>query len=137
MEDEVHPVIRAHHNRSLGEKAADSITTLAGSWTFIFSFVMFLVIWMIINIIGFVSKWDPYPFILLNLVLSCIAALQAPVILMSQNRETQRDRIRAEYDFKVNKLAEREVRELKDEISYLKKEIGYLRQLLEVKVKRK
>lgn len=130
MEDDVHPVLKAHHNRTLGEKAADKITYFAGSWIFILSFISFLIIWMIVNIVGYVSKWDPYPFILLNLVLSCVAALQAPVILMSQNREAQRDRIRAEYDYKVNKLAEREVRELKDEISYL-------RSLLEKKTKRK
>lgn len=117
----IHPVMKAR--RTLGQRAADSITLFAGSWGFIFIFLMILALWIAVNLIGMISKWDPYPFILLNLVLSCIAAIQAPIILMSQNREAQRDRIRAKYDYQVNKLAEKEIRELSDEIKNLKKEI--------------
>lgn len=112
-----HP--RFHMPRTFGQKAADKLTGFAGSWTFIISFMVFLVIWMIINSYALVryeagNPWDPYPFILLNLVLSCLAAIQAPIILMSQNREAQKDRLRAEYDFQVNKKAEREIREIKN-----------------------
>ena len=117
VEETTHPVLS--HKRSFGQKASDDIATFAGSWTFIILFVVFLLAWMAINIIAAIRHWDPYPFILLNLLLSTIAALQAPVILMSQNREAQRDRIRAEYDFRINKLAEREIRELREELRYL------------------
>src|SRR5210317_292080 len=95
---------------SLGQKAADALTKWAGSWTFIISFAVFLFLWMIVNVswMVFGSVWDPYPFILLNLVLSCLAAIQAPIILMSQNREAQKDRLRSEYDYKINRKAARE-----------------------------
>ena len=104
--------------RTSGQKAADKLTTFAGSWTFIISFCVFLVIWIIINGYFLVqyetgNPWDPYPFILLNLALSCLAAIQAPIILMSQNRQAQKDRVKAEYDYTINKKAEREIREIK------------------------
>ena len=106
-------------SRTLGQRAADGLTKAAGSWTFIISFLVFIGIWMYLNVniliqykIG--QPWDPYPFILLNLVLSCLAAIQAPIILMSQNRQTQRDRIKAENDFRINKKAEKEIQEIKD-----------------------
>ncbi len=102
--------------RSLGERAADNLATWAGSWTFIVSFLIFLSIWMIINIYAWAGEWDPYPFILLNLVLSCIAALQAPVILMSQNRQAQKDRVKIEYDYKVNRKAERMIEEILERV---------------------
>lgn len=97
---------------TFGQKAADSITQWAGSWTFIISFLILLGVWMVINVYGWIGSWDPYPFILLNLVLSCIAALQAPVILMSQNRQAQKDRLKSEYDYRVNRKAEREISEV-------------------------
>lgn len=87
---------------TLGQKAADKIARFAGSWVFIFSFVGILAIWMIINIFMLTKPFDPYPFILLNLVLSCVAAIQAPLIMMSQNRQEEKDRLRAENDYKVN-----------------------------------
>lgn len=93
---------------TIGQKAADKLTKYAGSWAFIISFVFFLVLWMIVNIYAWIGSWDPYPFILLNLVLSCLAAIQAPIILMSQNRSAEKDRQRAEYDYAVNRKAERE-----------------------------
>jgi len=98
--------------QTFGQRAADIITKWAGSWIFIISFLVFLGIWMAVNVYAWVGEWDPYPFILLNLVLSCIAALQAPVILMSQNRQAQKDRIKAEYDYRVNRKAERGIEEI-------------------------
>ena len=78
-----------------------------------FTIFIFLALWMATNVLMWVKEWDPYPFILLNLVLSCIAAIQAPIILMSQNRAAQRDRLKAEFDYRVNKKAEEEIREIK------------------------
>ena len=98
--------------RSFGQKAADGIAKWAGSWTFIISFLVLLGAWMAVNVYGWINTWDPYPFILLNLVLSCIAALQAPVILMSQNRQSQKDRMKAEYDYKVNRKSEKGIQEI-------------------------
>lgn len=108
-----HPIYLS--KRTFGEKAADKLTKWAGSWTFIILFSFFLFLWIMTNAvwISFGKSWDPYPFILLNLILSTIAALQAPVILMSQNRQAQKDRIKAEYDYQVNRKAEREIREIK------------------------
>lgn len=87
---------------TLGQRAADAIAKFAGSWAFIFSFTGVLVLWMVVNIIMASNAFDPYPFILLNLVLSCVAAIQAPLIMMSQNRQEEKDRRRAENDYKVN-----------------------------------
>ena len=87
---------------SLGQRAADSIAKFAGSWAFIFSFTGVLLAWMILNVLLAAKAFDPYPFILLNLVLSCVAAIQAPLIMMSQNRQEEKDRRRAENDYKVN-----------------------------------
>lgn len=89
-------------NYTFGQRAADKIAKFAGSWAFIFSFSALLILWMVGNVILAKRAFDPYPFILLNLVLSCIAALQAPLIMMSQNRQEEKDRRRAENDYKVN-----------------------------------
>ncbi|MEA3329193.1 MAG: DUF1003 domain-containing protein [Nanoarchaeota archaeon] len=103
---------------TIGQKSADVLTKWAGSWIFIFLFFVFLGVWMGTNGL-FILKYlqgdivDVYPFILLNLVLSCLAAIQAPVILMSQNRSAERDRIHSEYDYSVNRKAEREIREIR------------------------
>jgi len=102
-----------------GERAADTLTKYAGSWGFILSFLAFLALWMVVNVYAWINTWDPYPFILLNLVLSCVAALQAPIILMSQNRAAQKDRQRFEYDYAVNRRAEREIMEIKTIVSRL------------------
>ena len=99
--------------KTFGQKSADNVANWAGSWTFIISFLVFLGIWMAANVYAWVNTWDLYPFILLNLVLSCLAAVQAPVILMSQNRAAQRDRLRAEYDYAVNRKAEKMIEEIK------------------------
>ncbi len=108
---------------STGQKAADWITRWAGSWTFIISFGIFLLLWMTVNVswLIFGRIWDPYPFILLNLVLSCIAAIQAPIILMSQNRQMERDRSRAEYDYAVNRKSEREISQIQRQLNRIEK----------------
>ena len=112
--------------RTFGQKAADVITTWMGSWIFIIFFILVLTCWISINAYflityGARNPWDPYPFILLNLVLSCLAAFQAPIILMSQNRQSQKDRIRAEYDYQVNRKAEREIEEIQNQLRRIEK----------------
>lgn len=87
---------------TFGQRASDKLAEFAGSWFFIISFTLFLLIWVLINVYFLKNPFDPYPFIMLNLVLSCIAAVQAPLIMMSQKRQEQKDRERAENDFKVN-----------------------------------
>jgi uncharacterized membrane protein len=105
--------------RSFGESAADAVAAFGGSWTFILSFCFVLVCWMLLNVTGAVfAVFDPFPFILLNLLLSCIAALQAPIIMMSQRRQEAKDRLRAENDYKVNLKAELEIRHLHDKIDH-------------------
>ncbi|MEZ5173693.1 MAG: DUF1003 domain-containing protein [Bacteroidia bacterium] len=106
--------------QSLGDRIADKIASFGGSWTFIISFFTMLIIWMIINTIVLVSKpFDPYPFILLNLILSCLAAIQAPIIMMSQNRQEQKDRNRAEHDYKINLKAELEIKLLGEKMDHM------------------
>lgn len=102
---------------TLGQRAADAIAKFAGSWAFIFSFVAVLVLWMVINVILAAKAFDPYPFILLNLVLSCVAAIQAPLIMMSQNRQEEIDRRRAENDYKVNLKTEIMIEDLYDKVN--------------------
>jgi len=111
--------------KTFSQKAADEVTKWTGSWTFIIVFLIFLTIWIIINSawIIFGKTWDPYPFILLNLALSCISALQAPVILMSQNRENQMDRARAQYDYAVNRKAEKEIQEIKKQLNRIERKL--------------
>ena len=119
-----HPILKMP--RTFGQRTADWLTKWAGSWTFIILFFAFLGVWMATNgyfILRFIKQGvtDPYPFILLNLALSCLAAIQAPIILMSQNREVERDRQRARYDYAVNRKAEKEIRELKELILKMRK----------------
>ena len=102
---------------TLGQRAADTIAKFAGSWAFIFSFTGVLVLWMVFNVILATKAFDPYPFILLNLVLSCVAAIQAPLIMMSQNRREEKDRRRAENDYKVNLKTEIMIEDLYDKVS--------------------
>ncbi|MGN7292020.1 DUF1003 domain-containing protein [Rhizobium sp. SAFR-030] len=106
--------------RSIGDRVADLVAKFGGSWTFIISFCAFLAVWMMINIVlGATGAFDAYPFILLNLVLSTVAALQAPVIMMSQRRQEQKDRLRALNDYKVNLKAELEIRHLHEKVDHL------------------
>lgn len=105
---------------SFGQKVADKVAMFGGSWTFILSFCSFLLIWILVNIFWFNNQgFDPYPYILLNLILSCIAALQAPVIMMSQNRQEEKDRIRAKNDYMINLKSELEIRMLHEKIDHL------------------
>ena len=115
---------------TLGQRAADAIAKFAGSWAFIFSFTGVLVLWMIINIVMATKAFDPYPFILLNLVLSCVAAIQAPLIMMSQNRQEDKDRRRAENDYKVNLKTEIMIEALYDKVNaVLAKQSAFEKQL--------
>lgn len=102
---------------TLGQRAADTIAKFAGSWAFIFSFAGVLILWMVVNAILATKAFDPYPFILLNLVLSCVAAIQAPLIMMSQNRQEEKDRNRAENDYKVNLKTEIMIEDLYDKVN--------------------
>jgi len=102
------------------EKFTDKLANFAGSWTFVIGFLIIMASWMFINVTGILGKpFDPFPFILLNLCLSTIAALQAPVILMSQSRISDRDRERAEHDYEINLQAELEVKALHDKLNFL------------------
>ncbi|MDI1322655.1 MAG: DUF1003 domain-containing protein [Algoriphagus sp.] len=103
-----------------GQKLADKIAEFGGSWTFIITFFSFILIWMLVNIWLLATKpFDPFPFILLNLILSCLAAIQAPIIMMSQNRQEQKDRQRGEHDYKINLKAELEIKLLSEKIDHL------------------
>jgi uncharacterized membrane protein len=105
---------------TLGDRMADRIATFGGSWTFIISFFSFLLLWIFTNAFILLSKaFDPFPFILLNLILSCLAAIQAPIIMMSQNRQEAKDRLRAEHDYKINLKAELEIKLLSEKIDHL------------------
>ncbi|MFV0153726.1 DUF1003 domain-containing protein [Empedobacter falsenii] len=105
---------------TIGEKIADKVATFGGSWTFIVAFFVFLLAWMLLNFWMLHNKgFDPYPFILLNLILSCLAAIQAPIIMMSQNRQEDKDRDRAEHDYKINLKAELEIKLLSEKIDHL------------------
>lgn len=97
------------------DKLADKITQIAGSWGFIIGFTLFIIIWMLLNVFIF-KNLDPYPFILLNLLLSCIAALQAPIIMMSQNRESKKDSLRSKNDYKTDLKSELILEELHDQL---------------------
>lgn len=104
---------------SLGERLADQMSRFGGSWWFLLSFGLVLLTWIVLNIMQGGGAFDPYPFILLNLILSCLAAIQAPVIIMSQRRLEERDRARADNDYRVNLKAELEIRHLHEKLDYL------------------
>ena len=108
------------HKLTFGERLSDHIAEFGGSWKFIISFATVLIGWIVLNALFLLNHgFDPYPFILLNLILSCLAAIQAPIIMMSQNRAEARDRLRAENDYKVNLKAELEIRHLHEKIDHL------------------
>lgn len=105
---------------TLGQRLADKIATFGGSWTFIIAFFSFILLWILVNLVVLTTKpFDPFPFILLNLILSCLASIQAPIIMMSQNRQEQKDRQRSEQDYKINLKAELEIRLLSEKIDHL------------------
>ena len=115
---------------TLGQRAADTIAKFAGSWACIFSFAGVLVLWMVINAILATKAFDPYPFILLNLVLSCVAAIQAPLIMMSQNRQEEKDRRRAENDYKVNLKTEIMIDDLYNKVNSILAKQSQIEKLL-------
>jgi uncharacterized membrane protein len=105
---------------TLGERMADGLASFGGSWIFLMIFALILFTWIVLNSFLLLKKpFDPYPFILLNLVLSCLAAIQAPVIMMSQNRQEAKDRLRSQHDYRVNLKAELEIRHLNDKVDHL------------------
>ncbi len=105
---------------TIGQKIADKVADFGGSWSFIITFGSVILVWVIINSVLLIKKpFDPYPFILLNLLLSCIAAFQAPVIMMSQNRQESKDRLRAQNDYSINLKSELEIRHLNEKIDFL------------------
>jgi len=112
------PLFKLHHNRlTLGQKIADKLTSLVGSWGFIIFLVILFLFWIVMNTVILIEyengPFDPYPFVFLNLVLGSFAVIQAPIILMSQNRQMQKERIKTEYDYQTNKKAEQEIRDIK------------------------
>mgnify|MGYP003534686140 CR=1 FL=1 len=115
---------------TFGQRAADTIAKFAGSWAFIFSFAGVLILWMVVNAILATKAFDPYPFILLNLVLSCVAAIQAPLIMMSQNRQEEKDRNRAENDYKVNLKTEIMIEDLYDKVNAILAKQSQIEKLL-------
>lgn len=112
----------AEKHYTFGEKLADKMSEIAGSWTFIIIFGLFLATWIVINVKFLINAVDPYPFILLNLVLSCIAALQAPVIMMSQNRQAKKDSLRNQNDYQIDLKSELILEDLHKHVSLLVKQ---------------
>lgn len=119
-----HPNEVIEEQATLGERVADSVASFGGSWTFITTFAVFMIVYTAINIVLGHKAWDPYPFILLNLFLSMLAAIQAPVIMMSQNRQDKKDRLRGELDFDVNRRAHAEIQGLAQKLNLLGERMG-------------
>ncbi|WP_295965237.1 DUF1003 domain-containing protein [uncultured Xanthomonas sp.] len=136
-------VTQADRDRSLGERVADRVAAIGGSWTFIIGFCVVLLGWIVLNSLVLAHAFDPYPYILLNLCLSCLAAIQAPVIMMSQNRQAAVDRLHAQNDYEVNIKAELEILQVHEKLNQLReqdwatlvdqqnRQIAMLQQLLE------
>ncbi len=117
-----HPPVRnvnelVEERQTLGQRASDFVATTAGSWKFIIWQSCLLWIWVALNIVSMIQHWDPYPFILMNLLLSLQAAYTAPIIMMSQNRQAERDRIEAHHDYEINQKAETEIRAILDHLA--------------------
>ena len=114
------PQLRFDQQLTLGQRLADRMASFGGSWTFILAFTVLIIGWIVLNSITLLRQpFDPFPYILLNLLLSCLAALQAPIIMMSQNRQEDRDRAQATHDYQVNLKAELEIRQLHQKIDHL------------------
>ena len=129
-----HPNEVIDDQETAGEKIADSVASFGGSWTFISIFGIFMVVYTTINIVLAQRAWDPYPFILLNLFLSMLAAIQAPVIMMSQNRQDKKDRLRSELDYDVNRRAHSEIQGLAHKLNLVGDRLGDIEELLRAKV---
>lgn len=118
-----HPAVRNINEEiekglTLGQRIADTVANTMGSWRFIIIQSSLLAIWVTLNVMAFVARWDPYPFILLNLAMSLQAAYAAPVIMMSQNRQTQKDRLAADHDYQINVKAENEIKAILEHLEY-------------------
>jgi uncharacterized membrane protein len=120
---------------TLGERIADHVASFGGSWTFIASFAIVLIAYVVVNVGLAARGWDPYPFILLNLFLSMLAAIQAPIIMMSQNRQDKKDRLRGELDYQVNRRAETEIQGLAHKINLIGDKIDDVEDLLRNRVR--
>ncbi len=120
---------------TFGQRIADEVAQFGGSWTFIMLFALVLLIYTIVNIVLRGRAWDPYPFILLNLFLSMLAAIQAPVIMMSQNRQDTKDRVRGELDYDVNRRAEAEIQALSNRLNLISEKLGDVDDLLREQLK--
>lgn len=114
----------AQHLESLtfAQRFADKISLFAGSWTFIIIQTVLVTLWIALNIVGYLAHWDPYPFILLNLIFSTQAAYTAPILMMSQNRQSERDRVQAQADFETNTIARHEIETLQKELARIENE---------------
>jgi uncharacterized membrane protein len=121
---EINKPVEHHHKPTLGQQSADRITCIVGSWKFILIQSFLLVIWIILNVVAWINHWDPYPFILLNLMLSFQAAYTAPIILMSQNRADERDRKKAEADLATDRKAEREIEQIQLKLEEMDKKLA-------------
>lgn len=121
-------ITKAHY--TFRDRLADAIAKWGGSWEFILFLAICIIVWVAINIYAFVSRWDPYPFIFLNLILALVTVFQAPVILMSQNRQSDIDRLRAEHDFLINKKTEKEVREIQAHLNKIDKTLSLIEKKL-------
>ena len=128
-----HPNEVIEEQETLGERVADTVASFGGSWTFIIIFGTFMVVYTTINVALARHAWDPYPFILLNLFLSMLAAIQAPVIMMSQNRQDKKDRLRGELDFDVNRRAHAEIQGLAHKLNLMGDRLGDMEDLLREK----
>jgi len=129
-----HPNEVIEEQATLAERVADSVASFGGSWTFITIFLVFMIVYSAINVYLAQRAWDPYPFILLNLFLSMLAAIQAPVIMMSQNRQDKKDRLRGELDFDVNRGARSEIQGLAYKLNLMSDRLGDIEELLRAKV---
>ena len=128
-----HPNEVIEEQATLAERVADSVAGFGGSWTFITIFLVFMIVYSAINVFLGQRAWDPYPFILLNLFLSMLAAIQAPVIMMSQNRQDKKDRLRSELDFDVNRGARSEIQGLANKLNLVSDRLGDIEELLRAK----
>jgi len=112
-----------HRQRlTVGQKIADKITRVMGSWSFIIAQTIIIIVWIAVNLTAYIYHWDPYPFILLNLLFSTQAAYSAPIIMMAQNRQNQRDRVQAKSDYETNRAAKREIEDLQKSLSRIENE---------------
>lgn len=120
VQNSMHPALE---KSTISERASDRVTSFIGSWVFITIFFTYIFIWISLDAFALINHWDPYPFILLNLTLSVLAAVQAPIILMAQNRQAKKDRIRMEYDYAVDRKAEKEIEKIQEQLNRIESKL--------------